>query len=186
METHRAFLALDISQEMKAKIMELEERVARTGADVKLVEMENLHVTLKFLGEITPERVETIREVLAGLKESPFQLEAKGTGVFPSMRMPRVLWVGVGKGSNEVISIFRHLDEDLSRLGFPKERDFTPHLTIGRVRSGRGSGDLLEALSAFRSATFGETLAGKVVLKKSQLTPSGPIYSNLVEVDLIP
>lgn len=186
METHRAFLALDISQDIKTKIMELEETVQRSGADVKLVEGENLHVTLKFLGEIGADSVEEIRKTMIGVKVAPFQLEAKGTGVFPNPRMARVLWVGVGKGSEETVSIFKQLDEGLSSLGFRKEREFTPHITIGRVRSGRGNAALMEALGAFRSTFFGSTIEEKIVLKRSQLTPSGPIYSNLLEVDLQP
>jgi 2'-5' RNA ligase len=186
METYRAFLALDISHEVRARIMELEERVGQAGADVKLVEMENLHVTMKFLGEIGAERVEAVHEVMKSVKEKPFQLEAKGTGVFPNPRMARVLWVGVGIGSDESISIFRQLESGIMKLGFPRERDFTPHITIGRVKSPRGTGQLMEAMGAFRSTSFGVTLVDKVVLKKSQLTPSGPIYSNLLEVDLRP
>jgi 2'-5' RNA ligase len=186
METHRAFLALDLSREVRGGIMELEERVGKAGADVKLVEMDNLHVTMKFLGEIGAERVEAVHGAMKTVREKPFQLEARGTGVFPNPRMARVLWVGVGKGSDETVSIFRQLESGLVEAGFPSERNFTPHITIGRVKSLRGAGQLMDEMGAFQSTSFGITLVDRVVLKKSQLTPSGPIYSNLLEVDLRP
>jgi 2'-5' RNA ligase len=186
METHRAFLALEISPEVKGRIMELEEKIKQTGADVKLVERENLHVTMKFLGEIGAERVEAVHEIMKSVREKPFQLEAMGTGVFPNPRMARVLWVGVGKGSDETVSIFRQLESGLAEAGFPRERNFTPHITIGRVRSPGGAGGMMGAMNAFRSISFGITPVDRVVLKKSQLMPTGPIYSNLLEVDLRP
>lgn len=186
METHRAFLALDLSQEARDRIMELEKRVGSTGADVKLVEMENLHVTMKFLGEIGGEKLEAVHDVMKQVKGNPFQLEAKGTGVFPNPQAARVLWVGVGVGGDEVVSIFRQLESGIVEAGFPKEGSFTPHITIGRVKSGRGGGQLIEAMAAFRSTSFGFTQVDRIVLKKSQLTPTGPIYSNLLEVELKP
>ena len=74
----------------------------------------------------------------------------------------------------------------MTKAGFPKERDFTPHITIGRVRSARGAGQLMEAMAHFRSTSFGITSVDRIVLKKSLLMPSGPVYSNLLEVDLKP
>lgn len=186
MESLRAFLALDLSAEVKARIMGVEESIRRIGADVKLVEQENLHVTMKFLGEIRADRLDAVRGAVEGVRARPFELEARGTGAFPSPRMARVLWVGVGRGSEEAKSIFRQLESGLVGAGFPKERDYTPHITIGRVRSQRGGGQLMEALSAFRSTSFGITLVDRIVLKKSQLTPTGPIYTNILEADLRP
>jgi 2'-5' RNA ligase len=186
METHRVFLALDLSQEVRGRIMELEEEVDRASGDVKLVSAENLHVTMKFLGDIGSGGVKAVHEVMRLVRENPFPMEAKGTGVFPNPRMARVLWVGVGVGSDEVVSIFRQLEAGLTKAGFPKERDFTPHITIGRVRSSKGGGQLMEAMAPFRSTSFGITPVDRIVLKKSLLTPSGPIYSDLLEVDLKP
>jgi 2'-5' RNA ligase len=186
METHRAFLALDLSLDVRGRIMELEREVDRAGGDVKLVAAENLHVTIKFLGDISSQGVEAVNGVMNMVKSNLFPIEAKGTGVFPNPRMARVLWVGVGMGSDDVVSIFTQLEAGLTKAGFPRERDFTPHITIGRVRSSRGAGRLIEAMNGFRDASFGTTLVDRIVLKKSQLTPSGPIYSNLLEVALKP
>ena len=186
METHRAFLALDLSQEVRGRIMKLEEEVGRARGDVKLVAAENLHVTMKFLGAIGDGGVEAVQEVMRSVRWKPFPMEAKGTGVFPNPRMARVLWVGVGAGSEDVVAVFRQLEAGLARAGFPRERDFTPHITIGRVRSARGAGQLVEAMAPFRSTSFGISQVDRMVLKKSLLTPAGPIYSNLLEVDLKP
>jgi 2'-5' RNA ligase len=186
METHRAFLALDLSREVRGRIMELEEELGRAGGDVKLVAVENIHVTMKFLSDIGSSSVEAVHEVMKSVRANPFPMEAKGTGVFPNPRMARVLWVGVGIGSDEVVSIFRQLEAGLTKAGFQKEKDFTPHITIGRVRSARGAGQLMEAMARFRSISFGITPVDRIVLKKSLLMPSGPVYSNLLEVDLKP
>lgn len=186
METHRVFLALDLSPEVRHRIMELEEEVGRAGGDVKLVPPENLHVTMKFLGDAGQPSIEAVHAVMKAVKAKPFPMEAKGTGVFPNPRTARVLWVGVGMGSDEVVSIFRQLEEGLIKAGFLKEKDFTPHITIGRVRSARGTGQLMDAMARYRATSFGVTTVDSIALKKSLLTPSGPIYSNLLEVDLKP
>jgi 2'-5' RNA ligase len=184
MEVVRAFLALEVTEDIKERIMELERKIKASGADVKLVEQENLHITMKFLGDVTADTVERVFEAMKMVREDKFQLEVKGTGVFPNPRMIRVLWVGAGIGGEKIVSIFRQLDSELARKGFPRERDFTPHITMGRVRSLRNKEDLLKVIEEYRGRIFGTTTIDKIALKKSFLTPSGPIYSNLREVEL--
>lgn len=184
MEMVRAFLALDLPDEVKERIMKVEEDVLKSGADVKLVDYENLHVTLKFLGDVDSAKMEEVNKVMDGIKEKRFQLEAKGTGVFPNSRSVRVLWVGVGKGGENVRAIYEKLDEGLANIGFKRELEFTPHITIGRVRSGRNKQLLLEAMERNASKSFGIAKIEKVVLKKSVLMTTGPLYSNLREIDL--
>jgi len=184
MEVVRAFLALEVAEDVKKRIMELEGKIKASGADVKLVEQENLHITMKFLGDITADAVERVYEAMKTVKEVKFQLEVKGTGVFPNPRMVRVLWVGAGTGGEKVVSIFRQLDSELVSKGFQRERDFTPHITIGRVKSHRNKEDLLRAIDEYRARIFGTTAIDKIVLKKSILMSSGPVYSNLREVEL--
>jgi len=185
-ETVRAFLALEIPDEIKEKLMEVEGSVGRSGADVKLVEKENLHVTMKFLGDVTPDTIEKVVGAMESVKESRFPMEVKGTGVFPNPRIPRVVWVGVGKGSDRVTAVFRYLDTEIAKLGFRTEREFTPHITIGRVRSPAGRDELLRALDGFKKKVFGTTVVDRIVLKRSVLTPSSPIYSNIREAELPP
>jgi 2'-5' RNA ligase len=184
MEVIRAFLALDLPSDIKARLMELESAVNMSGADVKLVENENLHVTLKFLGDINPEMIEKVYDVMNAIKEPSFVIEVKGSGVFPNQKMPRVLWAGVAEGSVKVTSIFRQLESGLTKLGCPAERNFTPHITVGRVRSLRNRDRLLQVLANFNAQSFGETRIDRIVLKKSVLSSAGPTYTNVKEAPL--
>ena len=184
LEVVRAFLALDISDDIKGRLMELEAAISGSGADVKLVERENLHVTLKFLGDINAEMVEKVSGVAKSSTVGKFLMQVKGSGVFPNQKMPRVLWAGVGEGSGKVTSIFSQLDTGIAKLGYPEERNFTPHITVGRVKSLRNKDGLLEALNRFSSENFGEMMIDKIILKRSILSSSGPVYSNLKEVPL--
>jgi len=183
-EPIRAFLALEIPDEIKDKIMEVEGGVERSNADVKLVERENLHVTMKFLGDVTASTLDKVYDVMKRVKESKFEIEVKGTGVFPNLRMVRVLWVGIGAGSDKVTAVFRTLDSGIAELGFHRERDFTPHITIGRVRSQRNREELIKAMEKYGSDEFGTAVVDKIIIKRSILMQRGPIYSNLREVEL--
>ncbi|MEM4658387.1 MAG: RNA 2',3'-cyclic phosphodiesterase [Candidatus Methanosuratincola sp.] len=179
MESVRAFFALEISDDMRRRIADLGQEVARSGADVKVVEEENLHVTMKFLGEVPVSKVEEISGALNGMGIRRFELEARGVGAFPDRRTIRVIWVGVGRGGNEVMEIARKLDNALARFGFPKEKRFVPHITIGRVRSPRNREALLNILDRHSQTAFGTALVDRLVLKKSTLTGSGPLYTDL-------
>ncbi|MBC7113500.1 MAG: RNA 2',3'-cyclic phosphodiesterase [Candidatus Methanomethyliales bacterium] len=183
MERIRAFLALDISEEVRREIGEFEKEIDSVGADIKLVEIENLHVTMKFLGEIDPNTVEKVYDVMSGLREEKFVMKVEGVGVFPNWRMIRVVWVGIGDGRERIIKIQRELDSGLAELGFERERDFVPHITVGRVRSPRNRDRLVQVLEKYRGHSFGSCVAERLVLKMSKLTPKGPIYSDLREVE---
>jgi 2'-5' RNA ligase len=183
MERVRAFLALDISEEVRREIGEFEKEIDSVGADIKLVETENLHVTMKFLGEIDAGVLEKVYDVMRGLREEKFVMKVEGVGVFPNWRVARVVWVGIGEGRERVIEIQRKLDSGLAGLGFGRERDFVPHITVGRVRSPRNRDRLLQVLENYRGRKFGSCVAERLVLKMSQLTPKGPIYSDLREVE---
>jgi len=184
METVRAFLALEVADEVKQNIMRLEDEVAGAGADVRLVSAENLHITLKFLGDIEETMIEKVMGVMKAVRADAFVLEVAGAGAFPGTRMPRVLWVGAGSGGEKISEISRQLETGLPSLGFPKERKFTPHITVGRVRSARGNAALTGILQNNRDTRFGSTAIDRIAFKKSVLTPSGPIYSGIGEVRL--
>ncbi|MBC7126928.1 MAG: RNA 2',3'-cyclic phosphodiesterase [Candidatus Methanosuratincola petrocarbonis] len=179
MESVRAFFALEISDDMRRRIADLGKEVAKSGADVKVVEAENLHVTMKFLGEVPVSKVEEISGAIQGMRIRRFELEARGAGAFPDRRMIRVVWVGIGRGSVEVTEVARKLDDALGRFGFPKEKRFVPHITVGRVRSQRNREALQNLLDTHSQTVFGTTLVDRLVLKKSTLTGSGPVYTDL-------
>ncbi|HIE14976.1 TPA: RNA 2',3'-cyclic phosphodiesterase [Candidatus Bathyarchaeota archaeon] len=155
----------------------------KTGADLRLVKPENIHVTIKFLGEVTPFMLNRIYEVMRNLSFQPFDIEIKGLGAFPSPNYPRIIWVGIEKGSSELTSIFNMLEHSLRRLGFRSERrGFSPHLTIARVKSGRKREALTHLLKELAKREFGIVRARCLRLKRSILAPQGPIYSTLKEI----
>ncbi len=184
METVRAFLALEISDDVRSKIMEFEGELEASGADIKLVEKENLHVTMKFLGDVNEVVLEKIFAIMDDVKEERFSIRVEGVGVFPNQRMLRVVWVGIGDGGEKVTKIQRELEGQLAGLGFGRERDFVPHITVGRVRSPRNRERVIQVLEKYKGHYFGTCLVDRLVLKKSVLTLRGPVYSNLREVEL--
>ncbi|MCX8182526.1 MAG: RNA 2',3'-cyclic phosphodiesterase [Candidatus Methanomethyliaceae archaeon] len=185
MERVRAFLALDISEEVRQNIAKFEREIDLVGADIKLVEVENLHVTIKFLGEVDAGMLERVHDMMKRVRGEKFSISVEGVGVFPNWRMIRVVWVGIGKGGERVAKIQRELDVGLSEIGFERERDFVPHITVGRVRSPRNRDRLLQLVEKYKEFKFGTFLVDRLVLKKSVLTPKGPVYSNLREVDFV-
>lgn len=183
-EVIRCFIAIDIDQEnVLEKILKIQKVLEKSNADLKLVEPQNIHATLKFLGEIKAEKVNKVIEALKTIQFKSFKINLKGLGAFPTINYPRVLWISIANGFKESSLIFAQLEEKLVKLGFPKEeRGFTPHITIARVKSGRGRSELIKILQEFKNEEFGEVIVESVKLKKSVLTSKGPIYSTIFEV----
>jgi 2'-5' RNA ligase len=183
-ESVRSFIAFDIeSAAVLSKVATAQNLLAQTGADLKLVEPQNIHITLRFLGNITSAMVERIFEEMKKIQFTPFNVQIKGLGVFPDLRYPRVVWAGIAEGAEQLKSIFSQLEPRLRSLGFaPDAKGFSPHLTIARVRSGRNKAQLAKFITENASYDFGPVAAKCLRLKKSDLTPKGPIYSTLREV----
>ena len=180
----RTFIAIELSNEIKETLAQIESHLKYSNADVKWVESGNIHLTLKFLGEIDEKKSEEVRAVLDSIAKTtaPFELSIKNIGAFPEINYPRVIWVGLNKGVKESTELATKIDEALSKLGFAKEsRPFTTHLTIGRVRSAKNKQTLKEKLITcdLQLKTF-ETITS-VILFQSKLTPTGPIYTKLHE-----
>ncbi|RJS78720.1 RNA 2',3'-cyclic phosphodiesterase [Candidatus Bathyarchaeota archaeon] len=182
-ETVRSFIAFDINDdEVLSKITDLQKFLIETGADLKLVEPKNIHITVRFLGNIRLGMVEKIYEVMKNVAFKPFNVRIHGIGAFPKLRYPRVLWAGITDGADKLRNIFNQLEPSLRGLGFaPDTRGFSPHLTIARVKSGRNKMKLIDCISKYVDFNFGIVRAECLRLKKSQLTPKGPIYSTLKE-----
>jgi 2'-5' RNA ligase len=183
-ETIRSFIAFDLDNEsILKKITNLQLSLAKTGADLKLVEPKNIHITLRFLGNITPNMIDRIFEEMKKVQFTPFNANLHGVGVFPNLHYPRVLWVGITDGAEQLRGIFEQLEPRLRSLGFaPDSKGFSPHLTIARVRSGSNKAEIARSVSENAEYTFGIVKADCLRLKKSELTPKGPIYSTLREV----
>ena len=137
---------------------------------------------MRFLGDISPSKAERVVGILNQIKFESFSATLRGIGVFPKMLFPRVVWVGVERGGENIIDIHRQLDVGLTQLGFrPEHEPYTPHITLFRVKSGRRREALVEALLRHQETEFGEFNVRAIQLKRSILTPNGPIYSNIGE-----
>ena len=182
-EPIRSFLAFDIENDtVLNRFASAQKRLLQTGADLKLVEPQNIHITIRFLGNITPATAKKIHEEMKQIQFIPFNVQIKGLGAFPNPRYPRVIWAGITQGANQLENIFSQLEPKLRGLGFiPETRGFSPHLTIARVRTGRNKQQLAEFLTKNANYQFGAVEARCLRLKKSALTPRGPIYSTLNE-----
>jgi len=184
MSKFRGFIAIDI--ESNKKLLDFENEIKKTGADLKLVEPENIHITLKFLGDTEETLVDEIEKIITNaVKENKsFNIQLKGAGVFPNQNYIKVLWVGIEHG-DPIAAIAQEIDEKLSKLGFKREeRKFSPHLTIARVKTSRNKDKLLQIIEKYRDAEFSDMKIGSLKLKKSDLTPNGPIYTTLKEVKI--
>ena len=182
-ETMRSFLAFDIENEaIRKKLARVQRLLAQTGADLKLVDPQNIHITIRFLGDINPNIAEKIYEEMQKTQFTPFNVQIKGLGAFPDMRYPRVIWTGITEGADQLKRVFSQLEPSLHSLGFaPDHKGFSPHLTIARVRSGRNKAQLANFATKNTNYDFGSIKAECLRLKRSDLTPRGPIYSTLKE-----
>jgi 2'-5' RNA ligase len=179
----RCFIAVEVADtKILDHLLELGKALTATGATVKLVEAQNIHATLRFLGNVSRSRVEEVVEVLDEVEFHPFDVELKGVGVFPNLRRVNVVWVGIERGDVELLNVFNQLEAKLKGIGFkPDRRGFSPHITIARVSSGRNRDALVDVVSDWSAREFGVYEVDAIQLKKSVLTPRGPIYSTLHE-----
>lgn len=183
-ESVRSFIAFDISNdEILIQLANAQKKLAETGADLKLVETQNIHITMRFLGDIQPTMLDKIYNEMVQVQFAAFDVEIRGVGAFPSSKYARVVWAGIQKGSEELKHVFNQLEIGLRKLGFePDTKGFSPHITIARMRTGRKKAELARCLSELEDCQFGALRANCLKLKKSVLTPRGPIYSTLREV----
>lgn len=183
----RAFIAIEVEdRSVLSRIIEVRDRIMGLGIDAKPVEDENIHLTLRFLGEIDEGLIPGIERAMARLSiYRPFRIRVSGIGVFPDMRMPRVVWVGVDEGSEILRSMRSMLDESLRGLRIHEDQHgFSPHITIARVRGRVNLDKLSRYVEENRDYVLGYSPVTRVVLKRSVLTPRGPIYSDLRRVFL--
>jgi len=182
MEGIRSFIAVEVPQSLRAKMEEVQRELKRTNADVRWVRPESIHLTLKFLGSVSGEDLEKLGAAIAPIISSwvSFEIRLQGLGCFPSSRNPRIVWVGIEQGSAEALSMQKAVENRAAEVGFPPEtRPFKPHLTIGRVRSSRGKDSLAQAVENRRDVEIGPFRVNEVYLFKSELKPSGAVYTKL-------
>ncbi len=183
----RLFLALELPPKVRDSLEEIQRGLRRTGADVRWVRIGAIHLTVKFLGAVEQERVEGIVAAVAGATAGcpPLTLWPRSAGFFPRPRNPRVVWAGLAGDLAELKSLARGVEQALIPLGFPAgKRGFSPHLTLGRVKSNRNKRDLIEGVLDLGDYTGPEFTASDFILYKSDLKPSGAVYTALEKLPL--
>ncbi len=176
-----------MTDELRQAAGQVQEELKRAATGVKWVEPGNLHVTLKFLGETHESLVPEITEVMRRAVESqpPFRIHVKGVGAFPSVRRPRVIWLGISEGAEPLSTIAKRIEEELAEQGFePEGRPFQPHVTLGRLRIPRRIESLTAELDLMGARECGGMTCESIVLMRSELLRSGPIYTALETVTL--
>ena len=183
-ERIRTFVAVDIDESsVRERIVNVQRDLEQTRAQLKLVDPDIMHLTLRFLGEIPLGIIERVKEAMDGLRFPAFEVQFSGLGAFPNLSRINVVWVGIIHGHKELDEIFHQLEPKLRQIGLPADsKGFSPHLTISRVRSGLNRATLAEYVSNMRNEDFGKMQVRAVRLKKSSLTPKGPIYTTMHEV----
>ena len=186
-KTIRTFIAIEIPGNITSKIRELQEGIKVYGLKIRWVRSENIHLTLKFLGNVEAVKIGEIVEAISKTVEgfTPISLKVKDVGVFPGIKRPRILWVGLTGQLESLLRLQKTLDENLKVLGFPVEkRPFNGHLTMGRIKAKidvKKFGDTLMEFRSFESETF---TAAHIILYKSELKPSGAVYTKLADAFL--
>ncbi len=176
----RSFIALPSSSELKKAIQEIQTRLIEERAEVKWDTPDKFHITLKFLGDVDPEKLSALAESLATVTSAAtaFQLVYTAVGAFPDLVHPRVIWAGA-RANDALTSLQGQVELTCDRFGFPKEtRTFHPHITLGRVK---GTTNLAHLTAKVKSITFEpiETGCWEVLLIKSDLRPTGSVYTTL-------
>lgn len=183
----RTFIAIDFEPGLKTVLQDLIRKLKRTGADVRWTRTEGLHLTLKFLGQVVPEELDKVKEVMGSIagRHRSFPLKHSGTGAFPNERNPRVLWVGFA-AEPALLELQEDLERGLESAGFPREdRPFKPHLTLGRVNGPSRTREAVQALSGERPEDWSGMTVRKITLFESRLHPDGAEYRVVAETELL-
>jgi RNA 2',3'-cyclic 3'-phosphodiesterase len=183
----RSFIAIDLPEETRKALEDIQKKLKKSGAGVRWVKPGSIHLTLKFLGNIHLAQVEDIALAVAQevRDQPPITLGAAGLGAFPSRRKPRVIWIGMEGEVQRLSRIQARVENALEPLGFVREkRVFQPHLTIGRVKDRRRLQALIDAMATLDMEPFNSFDADEIILYKSDLRPTGAIYTKLHRMPL--
>lgn len=186
-ELIRTFIAIELPEEIKAAMAGVQAVLRKSGADVGWTRSEGIHLTLKFLGPVDADIIPGLAAALQeAVKDEPaFALGAAGIGCFPTARSPRVVWLGLAGETDALARLAGKVEAACGKLGFkPEGRPFKPHLTLGRVRSPRGRESLMRAMAPFEKVELGEIRAASISVMKSELKPSGAVYTEMHRVEL--
>lgn len=189
----RTFIAISICDEIKKRFIEIIAELEKAKADVRWAKPQTMHITLKFLGYIEIGQLESIFAMTSQSAREinrftlSFSSDKGGTFLsgFPNLFRPRILWVGVNKGKEEIIKLATLIDENLKRLCFePEKKEFTPHVTLGRVKSSQGINEIVKLISTIDTSFYEEMEVTNLDIIGSQLTKNGPVYTVLKQLEL--
>lgn len=182
----RAFIAVEIEdKDTLINIIKIRDALVNLGLDIKPVEDENLHITMRFLGEISSHTIEEIKKILSSIPLiiKSFSITVKGIGAFPSISRPRVIWVGVVEGADKLTLIRNYIDREITRAKLNEvhrdQHDFSPHITLARIKSFKNIEKFKEFYNGYQDYFFGTSPVSLIKLKQSILTPQGPIYKDI-------
>lgn len=182
----RVFIAIPVEENLKKNILSLQRRLDSPDFDIKFVEEDNLHFTIKFFGDIPSKKIEEIKNILKNIAENfnSFEINISGIGCFPNKNYIRVIWLGVKEGYQDFRSLLEYMDSELSKIGFEKEKDYVPHLTLGRVKSVKKPEELSGILAEMENIEIGKMKLNRIILFESILQRTGPMYKELFAAEL--
>ena len=179
----RVFIAIDVPDEIRQRLAAMQERLREASSKARWVSTDSIHITLKFIGEISEERRQDIDSALTGLTWKPMSVSVRGIGFFPGTRSPRVLWAGVECPTMEGLA--SEVDARLVRAGFDSEnRAFRAHLTLARTKESRLETTLVKTAEPFEQTEFGTFQADRFHLYQSTMKPGGSVYTKLKDYPL--
>ncbi|MFX1482020.1 MAG: RNA 2',3'-cyclic phosphodiesterase [Promethearchaeota archaeon] len=183
-ELVRAFLGIEINdQPLLSRVSQIQQKLDSQAAKMKLVEINNIHFTLRFFGDTPILRVNQIKAQLEQMSIDPFEITIEGVGTFPNIRRPRVVWIGVTHNEHQVQDLKEKIDSLLEDVGYqPERKKYTPHATIARVRYVKDMRKMASCLEMIADELVGSMTVAKIKMMKSTLTPQGPIYDTLWEL----
>lgn len=180
----RAFISVDVGSRIDWH--SLRKELVEVDRGVRPVKPEQLHLTMRFLGDTDEGSIDGLREMMVRSVDGvePFRITFEGVGAFPNARRPRVVWIGL-HGAEPLVDIARHLEDGAVELGWkPERRGFRPHATVARIKHVRRLGRLSSLLDRWKDASFGSMEVRSIELKRSELTPKGAIYTDVLSVPL--
>lgn len=186
----RTFIAIELPETIRIRLSALQKKIQDSAAGLKWVNPQNIHLTLKFIGERDEKKVKEIREILKEVagKNYSYAATISSLGIFPAKNSPRVIWAGIEEGDKETKEIAKELEEKISKIGIPKEtRPFSSHITLARVKSALSRESLIQELDNLTADLTSQNLSfpvEKIFLFKSTLAPLGSIYEVLEEANL--
>ena len=181
-EQIRCFVAIEIPDTIQTLLTSAQEELRKFVRGASWVKRENIHLTLKFLGDVAPNQISVIKSSIEQVTDtlSPFSMELGGIGAFPNLSRPRIIWAGVKTGADEVAAIARDIDVRLGRHGYERnEKPFRPHLTLARLKTRVNLKPFVDVFQQYDTINGATMVVNQIQVVQSQLRPSGAVYTPL-------